>query len=173
MTTLSGSLISSMVITYKTQDKINYPAYVLPYNTWKEEDGIMFLSGKVLDDRNQTGNTLGVRRVQTPLKNLHPIRRMVFDWIGIVKSEHKYFIDSNGMCFTYLKTMFATLKYVPIKEVIKRDKNCILKIAKAQFIIPRHPHHTLKYAGVLYNGDYPWALYRYSEFKLKTGGRKV
>ena len=162
-----------MVITYKTQNKITYPVYILPYNTWYKKDGVVFLDQKVLDDTNQVGTTLGLRRMQTPFKNLHRIYKMANDWISIIKSENKYFIDSNGMCFTYVKTLFVQLRYVLIEDVIKKETNCILKIAQAQFIIPRPPYSGLKYAGVLYHKNYPWALYNYSELKLKTGKRKV
>ena len=173
MTTLSGSLTNSMVITYKNQSLIKYPVYILPSNTWYSKDGIVLLDQKVLDDKNQSGETLGLRRMQTPLKNLHRIHRMAVSWIAIIKSEHKHFIDSRGMCFTYIKTLLVELRYVPIKEVIKKEKNCILKIANAQFIVPRPPYSDLKYAGVLYHKGYPWVLYNYSELKLKTGRRKV
>ena len=162
-----------MVITYKNQSLIKYPVYILPSNNWYSKDGLLLLDQKVLDDINQQGNTLGFRRMQTPLKNLHPIRRMVYDWVGIVKSEHKYFIDSNGMCFTYIKTLFVQLKYLPIKEVVKKQRNCILKVVGGQFIVPRPPSSQIKYAGILHHEGYPWALYNYSELKLKTGRRKV
>lgn len=162
-----------MVITYKNQSLIKYPVYILPSNNWYSKDGLLLMDQKVLDDINQQGNTLGLRRMQTPLKNLHPIRRMVYDWVGIVKSEHKHFIDSNGMCFTYIKTLFVQLKYLPIKEVVKKQRNCILKVVGGQFIVPRPPSSQIKYAGILHHEGYPWALYNYSELKLKTGRRKV
>jgi hypothetical protein len=162
-----------MVITYKNQHTIKYPAYILPYNTWNVLDGLLMLEGKILDDTNQPGNTLGQRRIQCPIKNLYRIRRMVHDWMGILKSESKYFIDSNGMCFTYIKTLFVQLKYLSIKEVVKKQRNCILKVVGGQFIVPRPPSSQIKYAGVLHHEGYPWALYDYSELKLKTGRRKV
>jgi hypothetical protein len=162
-----------MVITYKNQDTIKYPVYILPSNEWYEKDKIIFLGDAVLDDKNQAGKSLGIRRMQTPFRNLYRIRRMVHDWTGILKSESKHFIDSNGMCFTYVKTLFVQLKYLPIKEVVKKQRNCILKVVGAQFIIPRPPSSQIKYAGILHHEGYPWALYNYSELKLKTGRRKV
>jgi|TARA_R110001592_G_scaffold292437_1_gene561919 hypothetical protein len=163
-----------MVITYKTQETVEYPVYLLPSDVYEIKDGVVFFRGKVLDDTNQSSPLLGVRRIQTPLrKNIYPIRRMVFDWLGILKSNHKYFIDSSGMCFTYVKTLFVDLKYLYIKEVVKKERNCILKVVGGQFIIPRPPSSQIKYAGILHNNGYPWTLYNYSELKLKTGRRKV
>jgi hypothetical protein len=162
-----------MVITYSTQNRVAYPVYVLPSNEWTLSDGVVFLEGKVLDDTNQRGKTLGRRRIQTPFRNLYSIRRMAHNWIGILKSEHKHFIDSNGLCFTYSKTMFAELKYLHIKQIVKKEKNCILKVVGGQFVIPRPPGSQIKYAGILHHEGYPWALYNYSELKLKTGRRKV
>ena len=74
-----------MVITYKNQDTIKYPVYILPSNEWYEKDKIIFLGDAVLDDKNQAGKSLGIRRMQTPFRNLYRIRRMVHDWTGILK----------------------------------------------------------------------------------------
>jgi len=162
-----------MVITYNTQNKLKYPVYLLPSDNWDRRDGLLFLDRKVLDDSNQPGDNLGLRRMQTPFKDLFRINRMATDWVSILKSENKHFIDSNGVCFTYVKTLFVELRYLYIKDVVKRKRSCILKVVGGQFIIPRPPSSVIKYAGVLHHEGYPWALYNYSELKLKSGKRKV
>ena len=42
------------------------------------------------------GNTLGVRRLQTPFENLFPLRNALISHIGIIKQTGKNFIDSKG-----------------------------------------------------------------------------
>ena len=49
-----------------------YPVYVLNSDNIWEQDGIVFIEDQVLDDLNQTGDTIGQRRLKTPLKNLFP-----------------------------------------------------------------------------------------------------
>ena len=50
--------------------KIKFPIWVINSDNIWEQDGIVFIDEKVLDDRNQKGDTIGKRRLQTPLKNL-------------------------------------------------------------------------------------------------------
>ena len=50
--------------------KIKFPIWVLNSNNVWEQDGVVFIDNTVLDDLNQKGDTLGKRRLQTPLKNL-------------------------------------------------------------------------------------------------------
>ena len=40
-----------------------------------------------LIDRNMLGDTLGIRRIQTPMKNLYPLRYQIQDIIGM--SQHR------------------------------------------------------------------------------------
>ena len=66
-----------MVIQYKSLNKIKFPVYVLPSGNWDRQDGLLFLDGKIVDDRNMSGDTLGVRRLQTPHKNVFPLKHNV------------------------------------------------------------------------------------------------
>ena len=93
-----------MVITYKTLDKVRFPVYILPSGNWDKADGLLFLDGELVDDKNMPGDTLGVRRIQTPYKELMPLRRQLISPQGILKQKSKTFIDSNGTPFIYEKT---------------------------------------------------------------------
>ena len=88
-----------MVIQYSSINKIRFPVYELPSGNWNRQDGLLFLDGQIVDDKNQAGDTLGLRRMQTPHKNLLPLKNQVDTFRGIVKGGHQHFIDTNGLCF--------------------------------------------------------------------------
>ena len=58
-----------MVITYKNLHKLVFPVFLLDSGNWDTSDGLLFIDGEVLDDKNQKRKTLGARRVQTPIRN--------------------------------------------------------------------------------------------------------
>ena len=74
-----------MVITYKTIGHVAFPAFPLPSSNWEEQDGLLYLDNKLLDDKNMKGKTLGRRRLQTPFKELFPLKAAVTDTIGLIK----------------------------------------------------------------------------------------
>ena len=164
-----------MVVSYKTSNKIKFPVYLLASSNWMRQDGLLFLDGEIVDDRNMSGDTLGIRRIQTPHKNLHKLNKQVNDFRGLVKSNHKTFIDTNGTTFIYEKTEFCKLKYYRIKSITKKEICCLLYLQgiKRPFIIPRPPAEEVAYAGVIHYHNIPWILYNYSETKLKDTRRKV
>lgn len=164
-----------MVIQYKSINKIKFPVYELPSSNWERLDGLLFLDKQVVDDMNQRGDTLGARRLQTPHKNLLPLKAQIDTFRGILKSDHKYFIDTNGFCFIYEKTEFCKLKYFKIKDIVQRETCSLLKLdgVKNPFVIPRPPAMDIGYAGVILWNNLPWVLYDYAEEKLKDTRRKV
>ena len=116
-----------------------------------------------------------MRRLQTPHKNIFPLKQQIDNFRGIVKSKDKTFIDTNGTPFIYEKTEFCKLKYYRIKSVIQRDTCSLLKLdgVKQPFVIPRPPAEEMRYAGILHYGPMPWALYEYSEDRRDDTRRKV
>jgi hypothetical protein len=76
-----------MVIQYKNVNKLRFPVYILPSGNWDRQDGLLFLDGQIVDDRNMTGDTLGLRRLQTPHKSLYSLRQQVEDFRGVIKSN--------------------------------------------------------------------------------------
>ena len=164
-----------MAITFREIEQVDFPVYELPNGNWYEQDGLVFLDKEIVDDKNQTGETLGIRRIQTPLKNLLPLKKQVDTIRGIVKGNHKYFVDSKGMCFAYSKSLFCILRYFKIKKVNLKESHATITLVnhKDDFKVPRPPPPDMMYAGcIVYNGR-PWVLYNYSETKLKDTRRKV
>ena len=164
-----------MVIQYKNVNKLRFPVYNLPSGNWDRQDGLLFLDGQIVDDRNMTGDTLGLRRLQTPHKSLYSLRQQVEDFRGVIKSNEKHFIDTNGILFIYEKTEFCKLKYYRIKSIVQKDTVSLLKLhgVKQPFVIPRPPASDMRYAGVLHYGTLPWVLYEYSEDRREDTRRKV
>lgn len=164
-----------MVITYKNLHKVAFPVYLLYNENWELVDGLLFLEGKCLDDTNQPGKTLGIRRVQTPYPDLYPLRKAITSHNGILKQKIRCFIDSNGVPFIYEKTKFLPLKYLHIEKIAQKESASLIYVKghKTPFTIPRPPEYGYDWAGILHLHNMPWMLYEYSETKLKDGKRKV
>ena len=164
-----------MVITYSSIQAIEFPVYLLPHEDWSFSDGLMFMEGLVVDDRNMDGATIGVRRLQTTYPNLWPLKRHVDTLQGVLKQSTKCFIDTKGRPFIYEKTTKCTLAYLRIKKQELRDDYCMLWLegVSTPFSVPRPPETGMFFAGVLYFGGLPWVLYEYSETRKKKTWRKV
>ena len=164
-----------MVITYRNIGLIQYPVFLLQSSDWEAVDGMLFLDGQVLDDKNQSGETLGARRMQTAHRDKYVLKKMVVSFNGILKQRTQYFIDNKGMPFIYQKTKFLQLKYLKIKEVQLKEKATLIKVKGhySPFTVPRPPAVGYTWAGGLHLHDIPWVLYEYSETKLKDTKKKV
>ena len=164
-----------MVITYKTIGQIAFPAFPLPSSNWEEQDELLYLDNKLLDDKNMKGKTLGRRRLQTPFKELFPLKAAVTDKIGLIKNNKNIFIDNYGVPFIYEKTHSASLRYYKIRKVERKNSASVvwLKGINFPFKIPRPPSVDTSWAGVLHLSGIPWMLYEYSEFKKSDTRRKV
>ena len=164
-----------MVITYKNLGYVAFPAFPLPSSDWEEQDGLLYLDNKLLDDKNMKGKTLGRRRLQTPFKELFPLKAAITDKIGLLKHTKNIFIDNNGVPFLYEKTRSASLKYHKIRKVERKNSASVvwLKGINFPFKIPRPPSVDTTWAGVLYLSGIPWILYEYSEFQKSDTRRKV
>lgn len=164
-----------MVITLKTIDKVTFPVYVLPHSNWEKSDGLLFMEGQIVDDKNMPGDTLGIRRVQTPYLNLFPLRKQLNTHIGILKQNSNCFIDSAGILFIYEKTKVCKLSYHKIRKVERKEVASVVwvKGINFPFTVPRPPEEGFSWAGVLHYHGLPWLLYEYSEEKKKDTRRKV
>ena len=163
-----------MIITYKKLKNIQFPVYLLPHENWSFSDGLMFLEGKVVDDRNQGAETIGRRRLFTP-HDLFPLKNSVDSIQGLLKQTVKTFIDTSGRPFIYEKTKSCDLKYFNIKKKELRDTYTLLWLhgVNTPFSVPRPPEPGIFFAGVLLLHGLPWILYEYSEHPKKTTWRKV
>ena len=164
-----------MVLTFRDFDKIAFPAFLLDSGNWEKADGLLFCEGKLVDDSNQMGATLGARRVQTPFKDKYELKKAVTAPNGILKQKTPYFVDNKGVPFIYEKTKFVSLKYLKIKKVERKEYATIIWIKghNAPFTVPRPPEDGYTWAGILHLHGLPWMLYEYSEEKLKDTRRKV
>ena len=164
-----------MVITYKTLSRITFPVFVLPSSDWEEHDGLLFIEKKLVDDKNMKGKTLGLRRLQTPFRDLLQLKGSIADTLGLIKHTKSAFIDNDGIPFLYEKTHSASLKYYKIRKIERKNSASVvwLKGVNFPFKIPRPPSVDTTWAGVLHLSGIPWILYEYSEFKKSDTRRKV
>lgn len=164
-----------MVITLKTVNKIKFPVYVIPSGNWDSADGLLFLDGELVDDKNMPGATLGVRRLQTPHKKLLRLTKQLSTHIGLLKQPTRTFIDSNGTPFIYEKTKMCTVKYFRIKRIERKEVATVLWVqgVPSPFTVPRPPEDGMLWAGILHYHGLPWLLYEYSETKKPDTRRKV
>lgn len=164
-----------MVITFRTVSKIQFPVFILPASNWSEKDGLVTIEGKLVDDKNMPGETLGIRRLQTPFKNLLPLRKSVNDLIGVLKQRKNTFVDSDGNVFIYQKTKFTSLKYYKIRKIEQKTVASVLwlKGVNFPFKVIRPPLPEATWAGVLHLNSLPWLLYEYSEDFKSTTKRKI
>ena len=166
-----------MALTYKQIERnVTFPVFALPSSNWDQRDGLVYLDGRLLDDWNMTGETLGARRIQTPFKDLHPLNISFMDIIGLIKNKtDSAYIDMLGNRFTYHKSEFATVKYHQIKKVDGRETACAiwLKGINFPFKQKRPPLPENSWAGVLYVQDLPWIIYEFSSEKKEDTRRKI
>lgn len=164
-----------MVISYRSIKSIKFPVFVVPSANWLQADGLVFVDEQLIDDKNMPGETLGIRRMQTPHRELLKLRKALVDLNGILKQRTNTFIDSEGRLFIYEKTLMCKLKYIKITEVILKEVACVLRLegVRKPFIVPRPPLEGMKWAAVLHYHGLPWMLFEYSETKLKDTRRKV
>jgi len=166
-----------MEITYKKIPLINFPVFGL-LNTADiyVEDGILFFGGSVLDDRNQDGETLGMRRLQTPLTNLYRLK-YCFPELGNMLTNKKFnvYIDNKGFCFKYLKTKYMDVVCHKIKEVQLQDTHTLIKMHRVHFplITQAPPPSWAKWVSVIYIGKHPWLPYEYNAEHCPNRKRKI
>lgn len=164
-----------MVLIYKDLNKIEFPVYKIGSGDWIRADGLLFIDDQLVDDTNQDGETLGVRRMQTHFKDKYRLNKAIGSPNGILKQSNPYFIDSKGVPFAYQKTLMCALRYLKIEEVVPKGTASIIRVkgVRTPFTVPRPPATGMEWAGVLHLHGLPWMLYEYSDTKLKDTRRKV
>ena len=170
MTIPLGSLKPSMIY-----DKIEFPIFVLHTDDIMFVDGILWIENKVLDDTNMNGKTLGMRRLQTPMKSIYPLKSMIKSIRGYLEHQGKYYIDSTGRWFRKIKNTKAKLKYHKIVRIDQRIVTSVLwvKGCPYPFDIDRPLAGSEAWAGMLYRDGAPWLLYDTSAKKKKSSWRKI
>ena len=162
---------------FKDINTITFPVYNLPSLDYYIQDKVLFYGdGTVLDDKNMSGKTLGIRRLQCDRSDLFPIaRRCNPDIKSLLKSKNKIFIDNNGVIFEYVKTKNYPLVHHFISKVELKDTYSIIifKNITQRFLVPRPPPETANWARILYNGPFPWIIYDFKENRGQDSFRRA
>ena len=171
MITPSASLRVSML----NYDGIDFPVYVVHTDNVEMQDGLLWVEDQVLDDRNMKGKTLGMRRLQSPMKSLYPLKYMLEDIPSLLMHRGKQYIDSSGYFILKEKTTRVELKYHKILKVDRKDVVSILwcKDCVFPFTLKRPLSDDMTWAGILYKQNIPWVLYNVSSKKEKDTWRMI
>jgi len=156
-------------------DKIKFPIFVLHTDEIISVDGILWIENQVLDDRNMKGETLGMRRLQSPMTSIYPLKSMIKSIRGLLDHQGKFYIDTRGRWFRKIKIKKVPLKYHKILRVEGKDIVSVLWIKECPFpfTIERPLESSETWAGFLYREGLPWLLYDTSSSKKKDTWRKI
>ena len=157
------------------KDKLVFPCFVIHSDNVELIDGILWLDDQVLDDKNMSGHTLGIRRIQSPMNSIYPLRYMIEDITGLMRHRGKFFIDNLGKVFNYEKTETVKLQYHKIRKREKKSTATVLWLIDCPFPFAEKspPSDELSWAGVLYRDGLPMAIYDFAKEKQKATWRKV
>jgi hypothetical protein len=166
------------LVSLKKSMKLNdirFPVYVVHTDDVLTRDGLLWCDGKVIDDKNIEGKSLGERRLRSPIKHLYDLKYQIDDFGGLVKHRGRFYVDSNGKFFIYEKSKSAKLKYHLIGKLEHKDVATLMWIQGIPFPfeLPRPPAMTMRYAGILYIDDKPSFVYDFSETLQKDSWRKI
>ena len=156
-------------------DRLKFPIYPIHTDEILSVDGLLWIEDQVLDDRNMKGNTLGLRRLQSPMKSIYPIKYMIQDIPSYLAHQGKFYIDNSGYFFTKEKNTRVDLKYHKIIRVDQKDIASVLWIKDCPFpfTLARPLRKDQSWAGILYRAGVPWLLYDTSAEKKKNTWRKI
>lgn len=161
---------------FKDIKGIKFPVYPLPSSDWYRQDGVLFIdSGKVLDDTNMPGTTLGIRRLQCGRTDLCKLKKAYTDFPSMLKSRHRIFIDSAGIPFIYKRTINSPLIHHSIKRVEPKDDRSIVWFSNIPYPmeIPRPPYGDARWARVLYFAGSPWFIFDFTEERGRDSYKRV
>lgn len=152
----------------------NFPLYVL---TEEPEviDGLVWINDEVVDDRNMLGETLGMRRLQTPMKSLYSLHRQIDEPRNVYRHRGKHFIDSNGTYYYKELKPIGAVQYHKIATIKEKQGMRIIRCQDLAITLKTRtpPPVNAKWCGVLYVKNMPWTLWEYSETKKKNRKKKV
>ena len=156
-------------------EDIRFPLYVVHSDEVMRRDGILWIDGAVIDDTNVDGQSIGERRLRTPLKNMYDLKHQIDNFGALIKHRGRFYVDSNGKFFIYEKSVKADLKYHLIGKVEVKELASLIWIQGIPFPfeVPRPPNRTELYAGILYINKRPAYLYELSTRKWKDTWRKI
>ena len=156
-------------------EEVRFPVYVVHTDEVFTQDGILWCADAVVDDKNVSGDSIGQRRLRTPLKNLYDLKYQINTFGDMIKHRGKFYVDSNGKFFAYEKSKKAILKYHKINKIESKDVMTLIWIGGIPFPfeIARPPLPTDRYAGILYINNRPSFIYEITDTKKKNTWRKI
>lgn len=164
-----------MLKTVKDLPHIKFPIFILPSDDWYVTDKVLFLNGKVLDERNMPGKTLGIRRMQCHRSDLLELKKCLFTLPDLIQCKTKFFIDVKGNPFVYMKTINSRLKSYKIKRIEQKEIASLLWLydIPSPFTIERPPIGEPEYVRMLHLNGVPWLAYDYTRSPIKDTYRRV
>lgn len=154
-------------------EDIIFPVYVLHSDEVEIKDGLLYCDTQIVDDKNMKGKSLGIRRLQSPHKSLYPLRYMIKDFRSLNKHGGKFFIDTRGKFFRYIKTTKMDIKYKKVSKVEKKDIITLIWVEDIPFPFEEVRPNNSAYVGVAYINKRPSFIYEFSSEKKKDTWRKI
>lgn len=164
-----------MLVTFRDLPKVTFPAFILPSDDWYITDGVLFFDGRVVDEKNMPGSTLGIRRIQCRRKDLYPLKKAVFNLPQLIQCKTKCFIDNKGKAFVYMKTYRSKLKCYRIKRIDRKEIHSLMWLKDVPFpiTIERPPLDNYDWVRMLHYEGEPWLVYDYVRSPTKDTYRRV
>ena len=163
--------------TYTTIDnasEIEFPVYHI-----EDEplviDGIVFVGGKAIDDRNVNSRTLGARRLQSPVK-LSKLKKCYLDIIALIKHNKSYiswYIDRSGKIIKYQKTRNEKLICHRITKILHKDTYSLALAEGLNFGLEFPNPPIGSYIQMLYYKGLPWKPYEICREPVANSHKKV
>jgi hypothetical protein len=169
-------------------NEIQFPVFRLGTEKPQELDGVVYYHRtlkdgtggdviKIVDDRNQEGNTLSLRRLRVladggNLKAIHVAIFFLGDLIKLANSR-TWFIDNTGKYFIYTKSRSCKLVFKPIDKhlPITGGHIIVVKGVETRFKTLYAPNGA-KFAGLLEVGT-GYILYGLYDLKPKDTTRRI
>jgi hypothetical protein len=146
--------------TIRSLHKVSYPVWKVDQEPLTV-DGLTFVGGNIVDDKNISAPTLGARRLLSP----HPMHRLsrhrgdVIELIKDTASTKSWYIDNLGSVFNYRRTSMQELVCHKIDNIIYKDFYSLIILEGINFpvLVSRPPVGS--FAQMLYYKSLPWKLY--------------
>lgn len=150
-----------------------FPIFALNTDEIYFHDGLVTANEKVIDDRNQKGETLGQRRLQTP-HPLYRINKLITDFTQMLDCKSTHFIDNKGFYFSYIKTQWVKVVSYKISSKVTHGSYSTISCKDINFIfaVPRFPRNA-EWAQVIQLDELPWKLCSTSESYVKEKRRMI
>lgn len=163
-----------MEIDYNSLEFIDFPVFVLPSDNIHAQDGLIYCDNGIIDDRNQIGDTIGKRRLQTP-HDIIILKKCYEDLQSFLQAKEKHYIDNLGKVFSYKKTLFTKVVYHKIEKVVDKGIISVIKAEGVSFpiVVKRPPSPNMEWIAMLYWKSRPWLPYSYSEIHCASTRRKI